>query len=110
MDEEANVEPPSKKDVQKKAGNFFKLWAPVFESEGRFSKKTPVPQLGNEGSSREHVEGFYNFWYNFDGWRTFEYLDEDVPDDNENRAIRRGMWSGRTIMRARSGRRRIRSG
>ena len=35
------------------------------------------------------MEEFYNFWYNFDSWRTFEYQDEDVPDDNENRAQQR---------------------
>jgi len=91
IDDEANLEPPSKKDVQKKPANFYKLWSPVFEAEGRFSKKTPVPQIGNADSSREHVEGFYNFWYNFDSWRSFEYLDEEVPDDNENRDQKRHM-------------------
>jgi len=35
------------------------------------------------------VEEFYNFWYNFDSWRSFEYQDEDVPDDNENRDQKR---------------------
>ncbi|KAK3705381.1 Zuotin [Vermiconidia calcicola] len=89
VDEAADREPPSKKDVQKKAGNFYKLWAPVFESEGRFSKVQPVPKLGDDSSTKEHVEHFYNFWYNFDSWRTFEYLDEDVPDDNENRDQKR---------------------
>jgi DnaJ family protein C protein 2 len=87
VDENAEVEPPSKKVTQK--GNFYKLWGKVFEAEGRFSKTQPVPKLGNEKSTKEDVEHFYNFWYNFDSWRTFEYLDEDVPDDNENRDQKR---------------------
>jgi DnaJ family protein C protein 2 len=87
VDEAADVEPPSKKDTQK--GNFYKLWGKVFEAEGRFSKHRPVPKLGNEKSTKEDVENFYNFWYNFDSWRTFEYLDEDVPDDTENRDQKR---------------------
>ncbi len=61
----------------------------MFESEGRFSKVQPVPKFGNEKSTKQDVETFYNFWYNFDSWRTFEYQDEDVPDDNENRDQKR---------------------
>ncbi|TGZ85164.1 DnaJ-domain-containing protein, partial [Ascodesmis nigricans] len=85
VDENADVEPPSKKAK----GNFYKMWGPVFASEARFSKIQPVPKLGKEDSTKEHVENFYNFWYNFDSWRTFEYQDEDVPDDNENRDQKR---------------------
>jgi len=89
IDEHANVEPPSKKEIQKKG--FYKLWSLVFESEGRFSRNQPVPAFGAEDSTKEHVDEFYNFWYNFDSWRSFEYLDEDVPDDNENRDQKRHM-------------------
>ena len=87
VDEGAEVEPPTKKETQK--GNFYKLWGKVFEAEGRFSNQHPVPKLGNDKSTKEDVEHFYNFWYNFDSWRSFEYLDEDVPDDNENRDQKR---------------------
>lgn len=87
VDEAADVDPPSKKAAQK--GNFYKLWSPVFESEGRFSKIQPVPKLGDEKSTKQEVEAFYNFWYSFDSWRSFEYQDEDVPDDNENRDQKR---------------------
>jgi DnaJ family protein C protein 2 len=87
VDEGADIEPPSKKATQK--GNFYKLWGAVFVSEARFSKIQPVPKLGNEKSTKEDVEKFYNFWYDFDSWRSFEYQDEDVPDDNESRDQKR---------------------
>ncbi|EWC44202.1 hypothetical protein DRE_06947 [Drechslerella stenobrocha 248] len=85
VDESSDVEPPSRKA----RGNIYKLWNPVFDSEARFSKKKPAPRFGDDKSTKPEVEEFYNFWYNFDSWRTFEYLDEDVPDDNENRDQKR---------------------
>lgn len=87
VDEGADLEPPSKKETLKVG--FYKAWSRVFESEARFSRKLPVPMLGDDGSSKEDVEKFYDFWYNFDSWRSFEYQDEDVPDDNESRDQRR---------------------
>lgn len=89
VDEKADVDPPSKKEAAK--GNYYKLWSRTFKAESRFSKQQPVPQFGDENASKDDVEAFYNFWYNFDSWRSFEYLDEDVPDDNENRDQKRHM-------------------
>jgi DnaJ family protein C protein 2 len=90
IDEKAEVEPPSKKDLQAKNGkNYYKLWNNVFKAEARFSNNQPVPEFGDENSTQEQVESFYNFWYDFDSWRSFEMLDEDVPDDGESRDQKR---------------------
>ncbi|KAE9365355.1 DnaJ-domain-containing protein [Stipitochalara longipes BDJ] len=89
VDEHADVEPPTKKQL--KEGKYYKLWSNVFKSEGRFSRIQPVPKFGDENSNKEDVDTFYNFFYNFDSWRSFEYQDEDVPDDNENRDQKRHM-------------------
>lgn len=63
--------------------SFFKGFAPVFEREARFSKTQPVPMLGEYDDPKEAVEGFYDFWYNFDSWRSFEYLDKEVNEGSD---------------------------
>ncbi|KAI9569341.1 hypothetical protein HD554DRAFT_608948 [Boletus coccyginus] len=68
---------------------FFKSWAPVYEMEARFSKKTPVPLLGSFDDPKDKVEAFYDFWYNFDSWRSFEYLDKEVNEGSDSRDDKR---------------------
>ncbi|RPD52777.1 DnaJ-domain-containing protein [Lentinus tigrinus ALCF2SS1-7] len=68
---------------------FFTSFGPVFEREARFSKKQPVPMLGSYDDPKETVEAFYDFWYNFDSWRSFEYLDKEVNEGSDNRDDKR---------------------
>jgi DnaJ-class molecular chaperone len=63
---------------------FFRKFGPVFEREARFSTKEPVPLLGAPDAGKDEVEGFYNFWYNFDSWRGFEYLDKEVNEGSDS--------------------------
>lgn len=72
---------PESKDTTPE--NFFELWAPVFDREGRFSKQQPVPVLGDDTSEKKQVESFYDFWYSIDSWRSFEYLDKDSPEGTD---------------------------
>jgi DnaJ homolog subfamily C member 2 len=66
---------------------FFDEFGPVFEREARFSKKTPVPMLGVFEDGKGKVEAFYDFWYNFDSWRSFEYLDKEVNEGSDKYVV-----------------------
>ncbi|KAI1790058.1 DnaJ-domain-containing protein [Ganoderma leucocontextum] len=68
---------------------FFQAFTPVFEREARFSRKQPVPMLGSYDESKGTVSAFYDFWYNFDSWRSFEYLDKEVNEGSDNRDDKR---------------------
>ncbi|XP_058264509.1 dnaJ homolog subfamily C member 2 [Hemibagrus wyckioides] len=77
---------PTKAEGKEK---FFEVFAPVFERNARWSTKKHVPHIGSLDSSFEEVDNFYSFWYNFDSWREFSYLDEEEKEKAECRDERR---------------------
>ena len=79
----ADFKGPNANDVD----HFFKTWSPVYELAARFSKKTPVPMLGSFDDPKGTVEAFYDFWYNFDSWRSFEYLDKEVNEGSDRSVL-----------------------
>lgn len=81
MDEIEDV--PTAQQFKNGKGDFIPAFTPVFEREARFSRKQPVPMLGEIDASKEHVEAFYDFWYNFDSWRSFEWLDKEVNEGSD---------------------------
>ncbi|WVR07936.1 hypothetical protein IAU60_004979 [Kwoniella sp. DSM 27419] len=61
----------------------------VFAREGRFSKTQPVPEFGSLEAPKKEVEGFYDFFYNFDSWRSFEWHDKEVNEGSDSRDDKR---------------------
>ncbi|KIM34409.1 hypothetical protein M408DRAFT_325816 [Serendipita vermifera MAFF 305830] len=83
------ADPPTSSQISTSPKAFFSLMAPVFEMEARFSKTQPAVPLGSEDASKEEVEAFYDFWYNFDSWRSFEYRDKEVNEGSDSRDDKR---------------------
>jgi DnaJ family protein C protein 2 len=73
---------PNAKTVS--AEEYCQVFGPIFAREARFSKKQPVPSFGDENASKQDVESFYDFWYNFDSWRSFEALDKEVNEGSDS--------------------------
>ncbi|KAJ7671677.1 DnaJ-domain-containing protein [Mycena polygramma] len=98
---------PSASDFKTKPPPFIPTFAPIFERESRFSRTQPVPGLAVPTSTgkpsadpndieghafpelKAHVEAFYDFWYNFDSWRSFEWLDKEVNEGSDSRDDKR---------------------
>jgi len=68
---------------------FYATYGPVFERNLKFSKKPSGLKLGDASSPRADVEAFYQFWFDFDSTRRFDYLDEDDCETGDNRADKR---------------------
>ncbi|KAG6853675.1 hypothetical protein C0991_002318 [Blastosporella zonata] len=76
-------------EFKNKKLEFFKAFTPIFELYQRFSRTQPVPGLGKLDATKAEVEGFYDFWYNFDSWRSFEWWDKEVNEGSDSRDDKR---------------------
>ncbi|XP_041347493.1 dnaJ homolog subfamily C member 2-like [Gigantopelta aegis] len=89
-----SVDPEFDDDVppvnQYSKDHYFEVFRPVFERNARWSNsKKRVPPVGDENSSFEDLNDFFAFWYDFDSWREYSYLDEEEKEKGENRDERR---------------------
>ena len=62
--------------------NFFKVFPPYFELLSPLSAVKNVPMLGNEDSSRQYVEQFYQFWTNFQLRKNFRQFIKEIDENH----------------------------
>jgi DnaJ family protein C protein 2 len=71
--------------------SFFREFGPCFLKNSIWSKKKPIPKLGDMNTPLEKVKQFYRFWTNFQTWRDFsvegEYNLEDATCRYEKRQM-----------------------
>merc|ERR1712018_621521 len=73
--------------IKDNSKDFFETFGPVFDRNSRWSVKRVGAKMGTMESTRNEVDKFYKFWYDFDSWREYSYLDEDKEkgSDREER-------------------------
>ena len=91
---------PKLSNKEKEMKDFYATFSEVFERNARWSTRTPVPKLGNDDTSREQIEKFYSFWYGFESWREYSYLDEEDKESGSDRDERRWIEKNNRIERA----------
>jgi DnaJ family protein C protein 2 len=70
-------------------GDFFTIYKSLFDNEARFSIKKNVPSLGDMSATKQEVQSFYDFWFRFESWRSFEAFDEEKTDSADSREEKR---------------------
>ena len=67
----------------------LQVFGPAFRRNARWSVATPAPAFGDEETSWNDVEQFYDFWFQFKSWREFPHPDEEDLEHAESREERR---------------------
>ena len=80
--------------------DFFSTFGPVFLKNGIWSKKKPVPKLGDMQSPLPKVKLFYKFWHNFQSWRDFSVEGEYDLEEATSRFEKRQMLKENKKMKA----------
>ena len=80
--------------------DFFSTFGPVFLKNGIWSKKKPVPKLGDIQSPLPKVKLFYKFWHNFQSWRDFSVEGEYDLEEATSRFEKRQMLKENKKMKA----------
>jgi len=89
---------PEDKEYTEK--DFFSTFGPVFLNNGIWSKKKPVPKLGDIQSPLQKVKLFYRFWHNFQSWRDFSVEGEYDLEEATSRFEKRQMLKENRKMKA----------
>lgn len=97
VDPEFDDSLPSESAIKK---DFYGTFKRFFDLNGRWSEKRNVPALGDNEAMRDQVDKFYNFWYNFESWREYSYLDEEDKDKGQDRDERRWIEKQNKAIRA----------
>lgn len=71
--------------------DFYKVFGPAFMRNSRWSVHQPAPSLGDDNTTLDEVDRFYNFWYSFKSWREFPHADEFDLEQAESRDHKRWM-------------------
>jgi curved DNA-binding protein CbpA len=80
--------PPASLDASE---DFFKVFAPAFRRNAKWSSVQPVPELGEPNMPMAKVLKFYEFWESFKSWRSWPHLNEFDVNTADGREERRWM-------------------